>query len=209
MDFRFPDDPIRISRDGLKKLDDEPEGSWCLQPKYDGWRRPIYVHEDGRVAFHAKRNDGEEASKQPPQDLVEEFKSLPWPKGLALDAEWMGPRLVDVLHGEHRLYLFDITYLDGQFLKDMPPQQRYEGLRTLFEMVKAKGRTDTPRIILAPMWDRELWKHFEELEKNEPLCEGVVVRHKSSGLVGSRWEATKNKLWHKVKWRDIKEKTAF
>jgi ATP-dependent DNA ligase len=209
MDFRFPDDPLRISRDALKGLDDEAPGTWCMQPKYDGWRRPIWIHEDGRVAFHAKRNSGEEAAKQPPTDLVEEFRSLGWPTGIALDAEWMGPRLIDVLKGEHRLYLFDIVALNGEFLQGMAPKQRYENLRTLFEMVKAKSKTEASRIVLAPMWEQDLWKHFEELEKHEPLCEGVVLRHKNSGLIGNRWEATKNKLWHKVKWRDIKERTAF
>lgn len=209
MDFRFPDDPIRISREALKSLDDEAPGTWCMQPKYDGWRRPILVHEDGRVAFHAKRNAGEEAAKQPPQDLIEEFKSLPWPVGIALDAEWMGPRLIDVLRGEHRLYLFDITSLNGQFLQNIPPKERYENLKTLFEAVKSKAKVEVSRIILAPMWEQDLWKHFAELEKNEPLCEGVVLRHKASKLIGNRWSATKNQLWHKVKWRDIKEKTAF
>lgn len=225
MEFRFPDNPTRISRDALMELDQEAPGTWVATPKYDGWRRPIYVHEDGRVTFHAKYADGrEEAAKQPPPALVEEFKSLKWPKGIALDVEWMGTRMVEELKGEHHFQIFDLLAMNGQFLEAMPPAERVANLKTICELIrgkpiqgdKAKGiilpASDlslTPHIHLVETVDRDLWRFFEELEKNNPLCEGIVIRHAQSRLIGDRWDATSNKLWHKCKWRNIKEATAF
>lgn len=226
MEFRFPDNPTRISRDALMELDQERPGTWTAQPKYDGWRRPIYVHEDGRVTFHAKYQDHtkEEAAKQPPAELVEEFKSLAWPKGIALDVEWMGTRLKDELKGEHHFQIFDLLAMNGQFLENMPHAERLANLKTICELVRGKPLPNdrergilipssdlslAPHVHLVQTVDRDLWKFFEEHEKNNPLAEGVVIRHAQSKLIGDRWGATDNRLWHKIKWRNIKEATAF
>lgn len=226
MDFRFPDNPVRISRDALKELDQEAPGTWTAQPKYDGWRRPIYVHEDGHVTYHAKYQDHtkEEASKQPPTELIEEFKALNWPKGIALDVEWMGTRMKDELKGQHHFQIFDLLAMNGEFLEKMPPSERIANLKTICELVRGKpfsgdsakgiligpdGSSLTEHIHLVETVDRDLWKFFEAQEKGNPLAEGIVIRHKASKLTGDRWASTDNRLWHKIKWRNIKEATAF
>jgi ATP-dependent DNA ligase len=209
MDYRFPDDPSRISKDALKRLDEEtPPGTYLCQKKLDGWRRPAWFHEDGTITYHSKRNHGEEAAIQPPEELRRELEGMGWPRGIALDMEWMGPRLKDVLRGENHFYIFDLLCHDGRFLEDIPPAQRHATLKTLFEMLKAASKTPTDRIHLVEMVDRDLWKFFEQEQEN-PLAEGIVLRHAESSLVGDRWETKKNRLWLKCKWRDIKEPTVL
>lgn len=219
MEFRYPDNPVRISRDALKELDAEGPGVWALAPKMDGWRREVCFHEDNRVTFHAKHNTGEEAARNAPEDLVNELKGLSWPKGLVLDIEWMGTRLKDLYKGEHAFHILDVLAVEGTFLEKVNPFERHKMLRDICLLVSKGGSEPkdplsseldlTERIHLTPMKDRNLWSHFVEQEKNNPKAEGVVVRHVASGLILDRWAAKENKLWHKVKWRDIKEKTAF
>jgi ATP-dependent DNA ligase len=203
MKFRYPDDPSRISAEALAKLEQDYPGAFIAQVKGDGWRRPAYI-EDGEVTFYAKSGDGGPAAKLPPQDLIDEFVSMGWPDGIALDMEWMGPRLKDVLRGRHEFWVFDMVYQDHRWLgKRVGFEERLRRLRQVWETLAT-----VPRVKLLQTWDSDLVQRFEE-QKQNPLSEGLVIRSKTSKLIGSATSKKKNPGMMKVKYRDIDEKTEF
>ena len=123
--FRYPDDPLRVSVDHLKKLQDKEPGRWMAQFKYDGWRCPIYKF-DGSFHFYAKRSTTSERDKPPPASLVAELEKLNLPDGCAFDAEWMGPRdIKGLLKGRHYFVLFDMTYHNGIWIGDQRFDKRF------------------------------------------------------------------------------------
>lgn len=208
MNFRFPDDPNRISVDYLKELtDSSPEGELYGQVKSDGWRRPGYKV-NGKWSFYAKRGIGEEAAKQPPADLVAEMASMGWPDNIAFDMEWMGTRCKEQLKGVHHFRIFDLLYLDGVWQGKVPFRERYSKLRQLFLAAKQKAIGPTDRIVLVEARTKNLSEWFQE-QKQDPLSEGLVVRRAGSGLIGDIRKNQTNPQWFKIKYRDIKEPTAF
>ena len=200
MRFRFPDDPIRVPPHVILSMEQSEPGRHVAQPKYDGWRRPMYL-ENGVWKFFSKYLTGQQAKETPPADLVAELESLGFPDGTAFDAEWMGRRCTSVLRGKHYFVLFDLLYLGGQWQGDVPMIQRYGNLKTLLALHKAKAKTDSSRIELVPMVDSGLVKFYEQQRFN-PLTEGIVVKAVDSGLKGGLSRATDNPKWLKVKYRD-------
>jgi len=207
--FRYPDDPVRISQDRLKKLSDTRKpGSLLAQLKFDGWRCPMYKI-DGRWQFYAKREGTTERDKPPPDHLVRQLDALGLPDGVAFDGEWMGPRDVyRVLTGKHYFVLFDMMYFDGQWQGDVPFSQRVANLKTLIGLHRGKAKGDTSLIEVAQTVDSNWNAMFEESKKN-PLTEGIVLREADSWLIGDPRAAKDNALWMKVKWRDIKEPAKY
>lgn len=225
MMFRFPDDPTRVSREYLRKLDEEPFGTWLAQPKSDGWRRPGYfmngdLFKDGcpicppsqkkagrHWHFFAKKSDGQEALRQPPQDLVEELSLIPFPDNTAFDMEWMGPRVVDALRGRNEFRIFDLMYLSGIWQGTIAFPERYANLKSIF--ADCIGKTSgVERISLVPMVDKDLGVYFD-LQKKDGTSEGLVLRHRQSTLIGNVRSVQSNPLWLKVKYRDIKEPALY
>ena len=212
MKFRWPDDPNRISFERLQEIQEEyGPGAFIAQPKWDGWRRPAYFYPNG-WKFYAKRGDGGEAKRQPPSDLVEEFKAMNWPKGIALDMEWIGPRCVSELHerygvkGYNGFHIFDILYIEGEWVGTMPFLERLKNLATIFALA-TKGEANE-RIQIVPHTDSEMVAMFQGAVQ-DPLLEGIVLRRARSKLVGHPTKASKNPQMMKVKYRDIKEDTLF
>jgi hypothetical protein len=202
MKFRYPDDPGRITAAYLASLEQDYPGVFLAQVKGDGWRRPAYI--DGDITFYAKRGDGREAATQPPQDLVDEFAEMGWPDGIALDMEWMGPRVKEVMKGRHEFWVFDMVYHDHRWLgRRTGFEDRLKRLREIWA-----GLRPSPRVKLLEPWDGDFVRHFEDQMTN-PLSEGLVLRRKDSKLIGDLSSAKKNPGMMKVKYRDIKEKAGF
>jgi ATP-dependent DNA ligase len=197
MKFRYPDDPSRVTADYLAQLERDYPGMWLAQVKGDGWRRPGYL-EDGEWKFYSKRGDGNEAAKQPPQDLVDELAGMGWPDGTALDMEWMGPRCVEELQGRHEFWVFDILFHRGRWLGR---RVGFADRLALLGEVWA-GLAPGPRVRLLEARDRDLTAFYEE-QRRDPLSEGLVLRQRDSGLVGSLSKPTKNPAMIKVKYREI------
>lgn len=223
MDFRYPDDPIRVPHDQLQEMEDLLPGQWIAQPKGDGWRRPGYF-ENGQWVFYSKRN--EEASKLPPEDLLGELAGMTWPEGTAIDMEWMGPRCVEEMRKRHyglnllpvpyqgktydptpghELWIFDLLYADGKWQGRQPADERIAKLEKIFKQASA-GSPGHPRIILVQSRREKLADFFQEQTK-DPLSEGLVLRQAQSKLIGSARNPAKNKGMLKAKYRDIKTAT--
>lgn len=196
---RYPDNPKRVSLDFLRTLDSEPAGTWLAQPKLDGWRK-IADSTSGEWHYGAKHTKGDAAKPLPPE-LRKEFESLSWPKGIVLDCEWVGCRVVEHVK-EHCLHVFDILMHENDWLGNMGFWERYKLLAHIF--AKASLYIPGPYVHLVPCWPNPgLMDRFME-QLQDPLSEGLVVRHKDSGLVGSFSAPAVNPQWVKVKYRDTK-----
>lgn len=206
MKWRYPDDPTRITRDYLCELNESQPGTWLAQVKYDDWRRPAY--RIGKDWNFGSKYGGAKAEIQPPPDLVRELDSMGWPENIALDMGWMGRRCKDVLRGKNMLVVFDMLYLNGAWQGGVPFRQRYDNLKTIFEVARAKAKGPTDRIVLADLQDGDLVKLFDA-QKQDPLSEGLVLRRFDSLLIGNFRNREKNPLWKKIKYRDIHEPTGY
>lgn len=194
MQYRFPDDPVRITMENLRTM---VPGQWVAQKKLDGWRCPAYFS-GGKWTYYSK--DGNRVI-MPPEALRKEFESLAWPSDVAVDMEWMGPRQVEHLRGRHSFRIFDMLYLGGKWLGKTEFMERHRNLQTIFALAASKG---SPSVSVVPVLSGDLLKAFEK-EKDDPLSEGLVIRMAKSGLVGNMQKKTQNPLWRKIKYRDIHE----
>jgi ATP-dependent DNA ligase len=199
--FRYPDDPRRISQDYLKKLEDKSKpGQLIGQFKWDDWRL-MATKDAGAWRFFAKRGSKEDRSKQPPEDLKAALSSLKLPDGTTLDMGWVGPRdPFKVLKGRHFFVVWDLMYWEGKWQGELPYSDR---LLHLLAVVKNSELIQT-----VESRELDLSKMFEE-SKAHPEYEGIVVKRANSKLVGGWAKAEDNPSWWKVKYRDIKEPTAF
>ncbi len=209
--FRYPDDPARMPADQLPRLERMSPGLWWGFTKGDGWRRPAYCEGSGVWTFHSKRGDGIEARKSPPKGLVELFSAMDWPEGIAIDMEWMGPRLREHFPTEddHEFWIFDMTYCAWKWQGKTPFAKRWVHLSEIFHDA-ARGKPENfPRVRLLAPYKENLAQAFEQEQAN-PLSEGLVLRHVRGHLVGDLNGPRKNPgAMKKVKYRNAKEKTAF
>jgi ATP-dependent DNA ligase len=109
-------------------------------------------------------------------------------------------RQTELLNGRHYIILFDMVYYNGQWQGDVPYEQRYANLKTMFNLHKAKAKVETPNIILEPIVEMGFVNMFNQ-SKSMPLTEGVVLKRKDSKLKGGLNKAVDNPLWLKCKWR--------
>lgn len=207
--FRYPDDPRRISLDYLKKMEDKAKpGELIAQFKWDDWRL-MATKEAGAWRFFAKRGSKEDRSKKPPEVLTRQLDALAMPDGTCLDMGWVGPRdPFKVLKGKHFLVIWDLMYWQGHWQGEVPYSQRLGNLRTIVVTRQAMAKAPTDLIQIAESRTDGLAKMFEE-SKAHPEFEGLVVKRANSKLVGGWQRAEDNPSWWKVKYRDIKEPTAF
>jgi len=191
MQYRYPDDPIQIPPHELYRLLKEEPDTRVGQFKWDGWRKPAYF-ENGTWTLHSKRN---EQKQPPPAELMVQLQGWKVPEGTAVDMEWMGPRAVAETEGRHWFKVFDILYCKGEWLGAMGFMDRHKRLCDLFQ------RYPPPAVVeFTEVCGRDLIGMFYE-SKQIRITEGIVVRHRDSGLVGDPCRPVDNPLWNKVKWR--------
>ena len=195
MIFRYPDDPIRVPFSELDYY--ESQGGWMAQPKWDGWRRPLYL-EDGVWQFRSKYDKGPQAATRPPEPLIAELESLKFPDGTAFDAEWMGPRQEK---GRHFFVLLDLLYWGGEWMGEVPCRTRYENVVEAMDRYRCHTTVKVPNVQVVDSVDSGFMELFEKQKKN-PLTEGVVLKHGDSKLIGNMGRPQDNKLWKKVKYRE-------
>lgn len=201
---RCPDNPNYAPASILFQLEREEPGQHLAQFKWDGWRNQMYK-ENGVWTRHSKYDVGPQAKTPLPLSIIQQLDALALPDGTAFDSEWMGKRSVHLTGGRQWLVLFDLLYLNGQWLGRLPFEQRHESLKTLFVTSKMACLTPTPDIEFAPIVDKDFYAMFE-LSKTMPLTEGIVVKGRNSLLHGKLTACEKNGQWQKIKWRDLPAK---
>jgi len=214
MKFRYPDDPVRLPPSSQLFLNADKDGGWLAQPKLNGWRRAAYK-ENGNWSFVAKRDNGLEARKPLPPDLLEKFSKLPIPDGTALDMEWMGMRDAAFTGGKHWLAAFDIFYWNYEWMGGVPQEERLKSLSDLMAMCQAAdfakiatGDSYAP-FVMVPTWTTGVCNHFfrlqreyEEGQGEGTLCEGLVMKRRNGKLKGDFSHCVENTAWVKVKYRE-------
>jgi hypothetical protein len=189
---RFPDAPQLVSASFLREIDKDPPGSWIASKKWDGFRR-VADNTSGRWVYQARHTKGP-AAIQMPTSLTDEFESLPWPDGICLDAEWVGPRVASVVK-EHSLHIFDLLMWRGEWLGNVPYWRRQQSLwiittpliryDDIVSMPPGPHPQElSPHVSSIPVWQNPgLYDRYVE-QLADPLSEGICVRHKDSLLVG-------------------------
>lgn len=204
MNYRFPDNPMRISELRLAEIAALEGGDWLSQPKLDGWRRPMY-RSDGTWSFHSKHGTGK-AAVLPDPSLVEELESLRLPDGIGLDGEMLGRRCSSYFRGEQALAIWDLLYEDGQWVGGQPIEERLRRLNRLLRVKRARGEWAmagslvTPRVLVVKTSTEHLDLYHEQ--KGFPASEGIVMKRRSSSLVGSFTKSMDNPDWLKIKYRE-------
>jgi ATP-dependent DNA ligase len=197
---RFTDQPQLVSADFLRRLDDDPPGTWMGSKKLDGYRR-VADNTSGRWEYQAKHTSGP-ASKQMPVPLTQFFESLAWPANVVLDCEYIGMRCVANTHGQHSLHVFDILYYQRDWLGAMPFKKRYALLEHLFiKVMELAGFPQNAPVQFVPARKNPGLVAMYQEQFTDALSEGLVVRHADSTLVGSFTACAKGDRMYKVKYR--------
>lgn len=193
--FLYPDNPVDVSVDFLKRLDAEKTCTWYGQAKLDGWRR-MAVFQGGKWTWRAKPS-GSGGMKELPAALREEFEGLTWPDGIGLDMEWVGNRMVEN-KPVHSLYVFDVFMLDG-VLCDWPAWRRMNLVGGWRSFSKA------PNVhFVDAMANKGLMDLFAQQICN-PLSEGIVVRRHDQKIKGNPSKCVDGQHIYKIKYRDVRE----
>ncbi len=202
---RVPLDWLRMQAGGT-----EAAPTWLCQPKWDGWRHQAW--KDGGRWLHFSK-DGEPAGRMPPPGLLKELYDLFADQdGIAVDAEWVGPRCHDELRaigrpGWNGLVLLDLVYVNGAWQGRVPYAQRFANLRTMVALAKGRARSEGVSVVETVYSGFEGF--FEESRRN-PVLEGVVMKRASSlllpGLLDGKGQSHD---WKKIKWRNVHEAAAF
>lgn len=195
--FLFPDTATAISVDLLKSLDGEKPGRWYAQPKLDGWFR-CAVKTGDKWTWRARPGGTGERKHMPP-DLQAEFERLPWPEGIGLCMEWIGPRGV-LKRCTDFLYVFDVFMIDGE-LCDWPAWKR----RNLIDSWRGlSSNWNIPNIRFAESFQNPgLLDRFQEQLSN-PLSEGLVLRRADQVLAGHPSQCRPAPLILKCKYRSVR-----
>ena len=136
-----------------------------------------------------------------PPYLTKEFEERAWPAGIALDCEYLGHRSVANIT-RHSLHIFDILMHEGQWLGSMGYERRLELLKTVCTQagveVPDKSEPEADVFLMPTFANPGLVERFIE-QMESPLSEGLVVRHRHSGLIGSFKAPANNPQMLKIK----------
>lgn len=200
--FRYPDKPTRTTPGVLRTL---REGHWLAQLKHDGWRAVITW--DGSKASLVTRNNQPIAPGAAlAAELARCLRRLP--AGTVLDGEWLGMRRFEVEDPEdwswrrcragerEELVLFDLLYVAGRWVGDVPALERFRALQQVWRGASRSRRPGHVRLVTCRLGG---YADLFTASAAAPLCEGIVLKHRSSTLLGSTSECQDNPRWLKVK----------
>lgn len=191
--WHYPDAPMAISEAMLATLDKEPAGTWYAQPKLDGHRHLMQRHPDTHRWQHWSKL-GNTVTLEPALNACVERMRMP--SGVLLDTELVGPRHKGM---SHRLYLFDVlTFPNGEWI-NLPYYRRLDMLRALADVAEI-GPYTAPVSWLDPFTILSLNEQYEQ-EKQNPLSEGLVIRHRNQINVGSLSGQAQSHLFLKIKFK--------
>lgn len=191
---RFPDKPNQMSAAQLPVFD--LQGGWISTAKQDGWRCMIEVGADGKIEFLSR--------VWKPLPICDSLKKLvaTWglPKNTMLDTEWLARR--PGYHGPETLHLITIPWWNDEWLGGQPEEARWAMTKTLMQNIASLPGYDpaTYPAKLPQYTDSDHSKLFE-WSKTDPTTEGIVLKRKSSTLIGDLNSSKDNPAWIKIKWR--------
>ncbi len=174
---------------------EELRGDWAVEPKIDGWRMQVIKYKDSIECW------GRRLEKRP--NWTERLGYLlsiikdKIPKNTLLDTELFtekGRRYIPSLFARHHkarpiIYVFDIVYLEGEFLGEMPLRERRRLLESL--------RLCPPFYLLRQKRLEDIETHVKEaLNKG---YEGIILKE-----IASPYEVGRDGPMATIYWRKIK-----
>jgi ATP-dependent DNA ligase len=199
--MRLSDNPQSASLDLLRTLDAEEPGRWIAQPKYDGWRRFAFRYDDGWKWIHKPGGTG--GIRPLPPDIKAQFESMPWPEGIGLDMEWMGPRDAG---GKDSLHVFDILKNEGEWVGDLPFAKRLFVLAGVWLKMSCDSKGPLPKDVhLVRCTPNPGLMDLFAMQLQDEKSEGLVVRRSDSKIVGHDLKCGVNPHWFKFKFKREKE----
>jgi len=193
----YPDKPNERRPDAISGWDES--GDYICQQKVDGWRMMVILEPDG-VAVVSRHN--KEFTGEIEDALLEQAERLRdiFPNYTQLDCEWVSRRSCSKEYRlEPALYLLDIMRLGKKWLCGLACEERWETLKQAYQDID--GEHYLPNIHLIPEAEPGHFVEFYEAQKNIPLSEGVVIKHRRSTMNRERRQCKKNRRWFKVKYR--------
>lgn len=175
---------------------EELEGEWIWEPKVDGWRMQVLKYDDGRVGIWGRRLE-RHPDWTPRLPYLVECASKILPPGTLLDSELSHPqgrRYIPSLFTskgskDAQILVFDIVFLEGEFIGNLPLNQRKELLLSL--------KLTPPFFILPFKPIQNLPKHLQEaIEEGH---EGIVIKNLSSTYIVGKEAPIATENWRKIK----------
>ncbi len=175
---------------------EELEGEWIWEPKVDGWRMQVIKYEDGKVEIWGRRLE-RHPDWTPRLPYIAQMAEKLLPPGTLLDSELAHPagrRYIPSLFTqkgakEAQVLLFDVVFLKGDFLGDLPLSKRKDILLSL---------DITPPFLILP------YKPVENLiihlrEAVEGGSEGIVLKNLASPYLVGKEAPMATENWRKLK----------
>ena len=170
-------------------------GEWIVEPKIDGWRLQIIKYEDGRIEYWGRRLEKHPNWTKNLSYLNSSLKDIP--NGTLLDCELYSTKgrrgipsvLTKTKKAEPLIFVFDIIFLDNEFLGNKPLRER----KRILELLKLN-----PPIYLIEY--KKLENLEESLKKNlEKGYEGIVLKNLDSPYIISKEAPIATHHWRKMK----------
>ena len=170
-------------------------GEWIVEPKIDGWRLQIIKYEDGRIEYWGRRLEKHPNWTKNLSYLNSSLKDIP--NGTLLDCELYSTKgrrgipsvLTRTKKAEPLIFVFDIIFLNNEFLGNKPLRER----KRILELLKLN-----PPIYLIEY--KKLENLEESLKENlEKGYEGIVLKNLDSPYIISKEAPIATHHWRKMK----------
>ncbi|MCU4138201.1 MAG: ATP-dependent DNA ligase [Thermodesulfobacteria bacterium] len=170
-------------------------GEWIVEPKIDGWRLQIIKYEDGRIEYWGRRLEKHPNWTKNLSYLNPSLKDIP--NGTLLDCELYSTKgrrgipsvLTRTKKAEPLIFVFDIIFLNNEFLGNKPLRER----KRILELLKLN-----PPIYLIEY--KKLENLEESLKENlEKGYEGIVLKNLDSPYIISKEAPIATHYWRKMK----------
>jgi len=172
------------------------EGNWIVEPKIDGWRMQIIRYENGETECWGRRLEQKPNWSEKLHPIIKKATKI-IPAGNILDTELYssgGRRFIPSIFAKNLkvkpiIYVFDIIYHKGEFIGEMPLNERKELLRSIkfsepFRLLEYKKLID-------------IKSDFEKAIEND--CEGIVIKKSNSLYLVGKEVPIATHYWRKVK----------
>jgi bifunctional non-homologous end joining protein LigD len=184
----------------LATLVDKPvdEPGWTYEIKWDGYRTIAYV-DNGKVTLRSRNNKSFDEKFYPIYEAMKKWKIRAVVDGEIIVANEKGISNFGDLQnwrseadGHLSFYAFDLLWLDGKDLMELPLSERREYLRSIIP-------PDNEHIFLSDNFEATAGEFFEAA--NKMGLEGIIAKKADSPYVpGSR-----SKAWLKIKTQQRQE----
>jgi len=196
--WRCADKPFEISFEELRRIEQDERGEYIATMKLDGYRTLVDFTNKNPIAFSRKETPSiHPVNKSLEEAMLQFMEENNLPEGSRIDGEWCARRkgarsgLSSLSPGQEQIVIFGVFYLGKEWLGDTAEGERWN-------LVKNWKYND--KVILAESTEVDYVDLFKK-SKEDWKYEGIVLKDRSSFLIGDPDSCKQNPLWLKVRWR--------